>query len=292
MEERKKTIVNEIIYLKYLHIKENEVQRKKEYYINNYEKLSKINEIIHNSVKGKFKQVKPEVIYKRTFPSYMDRLPDTWKDLINSNLEFYLIERIYVSTEVEVLKKLYSKADETRDYGYYNKKIDSENYLEYKNNYEENCKKIEKYEAVLKAAELIKNNYRRISNEYPNILNEIKDFKKEDFTSEYLTAYEKKFIRIKNEIQVELNKEEEERKRKARERKLERERERRERERERREREEEDDDDEEKPSYNKNYSSSSNYRSNYSSSSSSNNDMKKAYLKLCQDCKNKCVGCY
>ena len=65
-------------------------------------------------------------------------MPDKWEDLFNLKFEKYEIHLIYVSTEIEKLKYNYSNFDQYRNNDYYDKKIDYDNYLQYKENYDKN----------------------------------------------------------------------------------------------------------------------------------------------------------
>ena len=149
--------------------------------------------------------------------------------------------------------------------------------MQYKENYDKNVLKYNTLENIKKNISYIKDNSTYVKGEHPNLKDEIEKFNnlKLNFESESeIREYSIKFAQIKEEISLKIKEE--------KKRKLEREKERRrEREKER----------ERNESYNS-YANYNNYsNSSYAGSSSNNDDGKKVYLKLCQDCKNNCVGC-
>lgn len=263
--------------MKYLKVDEKEIKNNIDYYIENFEQLKKVNTAIDNSKKGKFYNLKPEKVYKKVFPSSTLILPEKWEELFKLNYEKFEIHLIYVSTEIEKLKYNYSSFDKYRNYDYYDKIIDYDNYIQYKENYDKNVLNYNKLENIKTDIKYIENNSSHINAQYPDLKEEIEKFRNLKLNYEFeleIIEYNNKFTKIKDEILLKIK----EKKEKEKERRKERERERR------REKE-----------LNENYNNYTNYNnyssSNNFSSSYSNDDNKKVYLKLCQDCKNKCIGC-
>ena len=110
--KEKKVTISDIKELKYLKVKEKEINNNLNYYIKNFEQLKKIDIAIENAKKGKFYNSKPEKIYKKIFPSSALILPEKWEDLFTLKFEKFEIHLIYVSTEIEKLKFNYSNFDQ------------------------------------------------------------------------------------------------------------------------------------------------------------------------------------
>ena len=97
----KKTLLKEIKKLKYFKVKENEIKKNIDYYLNNFEQIKKINDIIENAKKSKVYNKSPNYFMKKeTGVEY--NFPKKWEDLFNLKNEKSDIDRLY---DVFFLKK-------------------------------------------------------------------------------------------------------------------------------------------------------------------------------------------
>ena len=264
-EERKNNIFADIKELKHLNISDYKIKNNKDYYIDNYELLKTINTIIDDAKEGRFyKKSKPGKIYEKTEKFAVNK----WEGLIEleKKSEYFHINELLIATRIEMLKRQLPFYDKDLNYDYYDKTITKDNYHIYQNKYEENKDKIKMLHQIKHDNDYIyKNSNFKSLDFYEKKLDEYEKLNLDCNTDFYtIQKYENLF---KEEKQKVINNIKEHKKK---------------------EKEEE----EERENYSS-YNSSPNYSSsNYSSSSSSrNDDMKKAYVKLCQNCKNSCVGC-
>ena len=267
-EERENNIVADIKELKHLNIYEFKIKRNKDYYIDNYELLKTINTIIDDAKEGRFyKKSKPGKIYEKTYKTEKFAV-NKWDGLIEleKKSEYFHINELLIATRIEMLKRQLPFYDKNLNYDYYDKTITKDNYDFYQKKYEENKDKIKMLHQIKHDNDYIHKNLTFISLDfYEKKLDEYEKLNLDCNTDYYtIKQYENLFKEEKQKVINNIKKHK----------KMEKEEEEEERSLER-----------------KNYSSY-NSSSNYSSSSSSrNDDMKKVYVKLCQNCKNSCVGC-
>ena len=264
--DKRKNIVDNIKQLKNLKFDINQVKKKLDYYIEIFPLLKKNDTIIEYAKKGCFyKSSTPYETYKNVF-GYGHFDNKTWEELYlkkeGEYHEFHL-DQLLLSSEVCMLRNLFNrKFDNSKALQYWSRIITKDNYQEYKKDYEVVEKKDKILENINKMLKYIEGKSFYLDDYDKGI---IEEFKKLNLTLkselETLEQYENKFKRIKKSIINEI---------------------------ERRKNEENDDDDND-DSNNNNYSSYSS--SNNYNNSNKGNDKKKVYLKLCQNCKNKCVGC-
>lgn len=258
--EEGKIKLEKIKNFKYLKIDLEELKKNKNYYIEKFDLLEKNNTIIENAKKGNFyKSLSPYDTFEKVFPTvpighFNDK---TWEKIY---LEEYYIDEMLLASEIVLLRRFFHrKFSEKGNSFYWFQKITINNYKEYKEEmemYEKNEKKLENVQKNLNYIEG-KSSYLKSDEK-----KEIEEFKKLNVkfssSSETIEKYENIFKSIKERIKDEIKEE----KRQDRAEK---------------------------------YSSNiSNYSSNYSSYSyrgTNDNGNKKIYVKLCQDCKNKCVSC-
>lgn len=189
--------------------------------------------------------------------------PYEWENLREYNLENYILEILLRAIEIEILKNKYSKTDKKRNYDYYDELIGEENYNKYKTYYNEFQMKNKFLDDVNKTIGYIEKNDSYISDD--DVVKDIKEFKNltfdclsEDLKISTILDYNKKFEKIKEKIEKEKDKN---RKNKN------------------------------YNNYNSYNNSSYNSGSSNNSGSSKNDDRKKCYLNICQNCKNTCIGC-
>ena len=271
LKDIKDNIVKKIKELKHIKIGSEKIKQKKDYYIENYDTFVKIDKIIDLVEEAGFSKKKPEEIYYKAYEETNCEV-NKWEDLFKLKYNKEDIDKLFIATKIEYIKKRLSKYLES--YSYYDSHININNYESYEDKYY----KIEDQRKILNRIRANKNkvsNYSHFTLSDENKISDLnKEYEKAHLTAEtdmkILEEFDEKYKVFKKEllrIEREREREEEE----------ERERIRAEQRREQRERE-------------RANASNNNSRSNNTSSSSSN-DMKKAYIKLCQNCKNLCIGC-
>ena len=283
-EEKKNEIFDKLCKLKYFSITLSCINRKPDYYINNYKNFLSVEQAIDIAKEFRFYDYSnPRKIYKKSFNEKDDTLPEKWETLFELKWD---TEKILKACKIERVKKMYNDFDNEHDWRYYNKLINVDNYYEYYRDFDdfvhqyklnEKKKIIEaKIDEINKMVKYIRRNESYVTNQlYFSWVEDFQEYEKEiklsgaNIDNKVLEKYEELFKGYKEHTVKE-------KKRIEREKREERER----------EREEEEEDDRQ------NYNNNSN-RNNYNSSSSSNNnnDLKKAYVILCDHCKNKCVYC-
>ena len=271
LKDIKDNIVKKIKELKHIKIGSEKIKQKKDYYIENYDTFVKIDKIIDLVEEAGFSKKKPEEIYYKAYEETNCEV-NKWEDLFKLKYNKEDIDKLFIATKIEYIKKRLSQYLES--YSYYDSHININNYESYEDKYY----KIEDQRKILNRIRANKNkvsNYSHFTLSDENKISDLnKEYEKAHLTAEtdmkILEEFDEKYKVFKKEllrIEREREREEEE----------ERERIRAEQRREQRERE-------------RANASNNNSRSNNTSSSSSN-DMKKAYIKLCQNCKNLCIGC-
>ena len=274
----RKNIVEKMKRLKNLKIPSKKVIENKDYYCDNLSFFEDIDRIVKYATWGGFNnRLSPRAVYKKAY-SYERFKEDNWKDLNNLGYTEDDYNNLFTAVFIEYVKCELAKYDKTRSYDYYDDLININNYKEYDKkrnklvdidniifNADDHSKYIEKNSSYLSSEEY---------SEAKKRIQEYKDYKQNYLNvwdEEKLKNYKEPLLNFRNLIHERIT-EKEKAEEEARE----------EEERARR-----------RENYNysnssKNYSSSS---SNSSSTASKNNDMKKAYVCLCQNCKNSCVGC-
>ena len=274
----RKDIVKYMKRLENLKIPSKKVIANKNYYCDNLSLFEEIDKILRYVDLGAFNnRLSPRAVYKKAY-SYERFKEDNWKDLINLGYTKDEYNNLFTAVYIEYIKCVIAEYDKTRNYDYYDDLININNYKEYDKkrnklvdidniifNADDHSKYIEKNSSYLSSEEY---------SEAKKRIQEYKDYKQNYLNvwdEEKLKNYKEPLLNFRNLIHERIT-EKEKAEEEARE----------EEERARR-----------RENYNysnssKNYSSSS---SNSSSTASKNNDMKKAYVCLCQNCKNSCVGC-
>ena len=271
LKDIKDNIVKKIRELKHIKIGSEKIKQKKDYYIENYDTFAKIDKMIDLVEEAGFSKKKPGEIYYKAY-NETNCEANKWEDLFKLKYDKEDIDKLFIATKIEYIKKRLSQYLES--YSYYDSRINTENYESYEDKYY----KIEDQRKILNRIRANKNkvsNYSHFTLSDENKISDLnKEYEKAHLTAEtdmkILEEFDEKYKVFKKEllrIEREREREEEE----------ERERIRAEQRREQRERE-------------RANASNNNSRSNNTNSSSSN-DMKKAYVKLCQNCKNLCIGC-
>ena len=271
LKDIKDNIVKKIKELKHFKIGSEKIKQKKDYYIENYDTFAKIDKMIDLVEEAGFSKKKPEEIYYKAYNETNCEV-NKWEDLFKLKYNKEDIDKLFIATKVEYIKKRLSQYLES--YSYYDSRININNYESYEDKYY----KIEDQRKILNRIRANKNkvsNYSHFTLDDENkIFNLNKEYEKAHLTAETdmktLEEFDEKYKVFKKEL-IRIERE------KKREEEEEMERIRAEQRREQREREREN-------------ASNNNSKSNNTSSSSSN-DMKKAYVKLCQYCKNLCIGC-
>ena len=271
LKDIKDNIVKKIKELKHFKIGSEKIKQKKDYYIENYDTFAKIDKMIDLVEEAGFSKKKPEEIYYKAYNETNCEV-NKWEDLFKLKYNKEDIDKLFIATKVEYIKKRLSQYLES--YSYYDSRINTENYESYEDKYY----KIEDQRKILNRIRANKNkvsNYSHFTLDDENKIFDLnKEYEKAHLTAETdmktLEEFDEKYKVFKKEL-IRIERE------KKREEEEEMERIRAEQRREQREREREN-------------ASNNNSKSNNTSSSSSN-DMKKAYVKLCQYCKNLCIGC-
>ena len=303
LKEKEKTIVQDIKKLKHFKVTEKEINSKKDYYSDNYDYFVEINDLI-----GKAKK---EKLYKQPLSKLVSdfkcegSFPEKWDDLfLNVYKDIYKLKHLIEANKV---RELYKNLDKT---------ILSEikwwNYDKYKKNYDNSYS--QRLKEIKKMIRLIEEKGYLIYDSYDNYERDkiIQNYMflrynyDSDIDKDVLEEYENEFINMTDKINQKISeKERKEREKREKEEREEEEKRRKEREEEENNDEDDSDDNNSDSNDNNNYNSYNYYSSSkkYSSSSSKNNsssgssnknictDLKKKYLQVCSDCKNKCVGC-
>ena len=108
---KKKTLLKEIKKLKYFKIKESEIKKNFEYYMNNFDEIKKVNCIIQNAKQLKIYNQSPADFVKEERGIYSS-FPSKWEDLFNLKISKSNIDLFYYLLSTSV-KKLSVKKETT-----------------------------------------------------------------------------------------------------------------------------------------------------------------------------------
>lgn len=258
-----------------LKISKEEIQKNKNFYIAKLRTFQKINEIINIAKEGKFySSQSPKKVYSIIYGE--NTLPENWEGLFSLKNTDDEIDKLFIACRIRKIKHLYYEMniDETKDYKYYSKLIDLTNFETYENKYDEYHKTYEILVEIKNLMKYIKTNifYLDLEGMHYKYVDAKKEYNKLNITNfdtsvdkETLLSHKKKFEDIKK-IMIKSKKEYQKEKREKQER-------------------EESNEDYHYTSYNTDMGISS------SSDHSSNSDLRKKLVRLCQNCKNKCIAC-
>ena len=275
LEGEKGKIVEEMKKLKNLKISKEEINKNMNFYIAKLETFQKINDIINIAKEAKFySSQSPQKVYSLIYGE--NTLPEKWEGLFSLKNTDEEYDKLYIASRIRKIKHLYYEMnmDKSKNYKYYSKLIDLTNYETYENKYDEYHKTYEILIEIQNLLSYIKKNifyldlegmhhrYEEQRNEYNklNITNFDTPVDQETLLSIKEKCAELKKIMIKSKKEYKAWKETEER-------------------------EESNEENHHYTSYNTDSGISS------SNNNSSNSDLKKKLVRLCQNCKNKCIAC-
>lgn len=258
--------------LKNLKISKEEIKKNVNFYIAKLKTFQKINETITLAKEGKFySSQSPKKVYSLIYGE--NTLPEKWEALFslkNTNDEY---DKLYIASRIRKIKHLYYEMnmDKTKKYSYYSKIITTINYETYENKYEEYHKTYKIVNEIQDLLSYIKKNifYLDLEGMHYRYEDARKEFNNLNITNfdtpvdqETLLSIKQKCAELKK-IMIKSKKEY-----LAKE-----------------EKEKSDEENYHYTSYNTDSGVSS------SSNNSSSSDLKKKLVRLCQNCKNKCIAC-
>lgn len=175
-EENEKYAIKEIMKLKNLNLKVNDIRKNIDYYIENMDEFQKIDNIIENSKIAKVYNLKP-VEVARKYDNINDYdFPDKWKDLFSLKSLRDETEFLRKATSAEKVKKKLIDFDE-KNSDFYKKEINIDNYEHYDKEYnyyvqnKKRIQKINKYINKIKKHNEIEEKYADKIKEFKNNVN-------------------------------------------------------------------------------------------------------------------------